>query len=227
MGDSTHQVTLTAPAAGCSGATPAGTPGKLEEKVAQTVHAAQAAAGQAASAVKETMHSATEAVTQAAESVAQTVDLSRHVQEHPWLAMGGSVALGFLAAQLLKSALQAAAPSGTAPSAAASSLWAGYLVQPSAQAAGGGTCARPAAAASTQEAAGMGQSFGELASWLGEHLGDVKGFATGSLMNYARALLTRGLDAVEEQLGQRGSPDQSRETPRPQQPTEPPQGAFH
>lgn len=46
--------------------------------------------------VTETMTSVRDAV----QSVSQTLDLRRHVQRHPWMAVGASFALGCLAARL-------------------------------------------------------------------------------------------------------------------------------
>jgi len=128
---------------------------------------------------------ATSAAQSAAQCAIQAVDIRGLVQDHPWLAVGGSIALGFLAAELLSA---------------------------SSRSAGG-------------EAKG-GKPLGELTSWLGEQLGGAKGFAAGSVMNYVHSLLARGLDAVEEGLKQ-GGPGESRDSARPQQPTEPVQQGAH
>ena len=56
--------------------------------------------------VSETMSSVKEAV----ETVSETLDFRQHVQDHPWIAVGGAVALGYLAATLLDRPSQRSAP---------------------------------------------------------------------------------------------------------------------
>jgi ElaB/YqjD/DUF883 family membrane-anchored ribosome-binding protein len=54
--------------------------------------------------VSETMQSTGDTmstVRQAVQSISQTLDISRHVQQHPWIAVGTSVAAGFVLSQLL------------------------------------------------------------------------------------------------------------------------------
>jgi ElaB/YqjD/DUF883 family membrane-anchored ribosome-binding protein len=80
----------------------------LEQRVAQTVD-------DAASTVQETVENVKETVS----SVKEAFSISRQVQEHPWLMIGGSAALGFVAGRLLVSLSERrdevprVAPSGT------------------------------------------------------------------------------------------------------------------
>lgn len=183
MGDSPHQVTQQE--AGTA-SEPEPRLQKLEEKLADTFHAAEAVACEATSAIKQTVQSATGSVKQAAQSVSRAVDLNGRVQEHPWLVVGGSVALGFLAAQLLK---ESSHPAPASP-------WLG----PGEQMGG----------AASGKSAGSGKSVGGLGAWLSEQLGEVKSFAASSIMNYVHALVVHGLDTLQEQVGQRGRWDEDR-----------------
>jgi ElaB/YqjD/DUF883 family membrane-anchored ribosome-binding protein len=206
-----HHETGTASAAGDSFQ-------KLHEEFASVVHTTTSAACEAVEAIKDTLESATAGIKDAAQSVSQAVDLHRQVQEHPWLVVGGSIALGFLAAQLLEGTEQAvsASPQMRSPPA-----------QPSSQEAGDGEArGAPSAESTSRESAGLGKSLGGLTTWLGEQLNEAKGFATTAIMNYVHSLVAHGLDTLQDQVGRQGGRDEGRETPRPQQPSEPLQGAH-
>jgi len=193
MGDATHPVMP--PQAADSPAR--GVTENLQERLSGAVHAAESAACGAAAAVKDT-----------AQSVAQAVDVRDFVQEHPWLAVGGSIALGFLASELLRA--------GARPASGGS--WAGSLYQPSPGS--GGEPGR------TPEAAAAGEPLGKMASWLGEQFDEFKSFAAGSIMNYVHSLVARGLESMEEGLRAQGGSDQSRDPQRPQQQNQPAQEAH-
>jgi len=92
----------------------------LEEQVASTVQVATAAVEETVQAVTDTVHKASESVENTIDKVSETVgstvdkvkeslDLSQHVQSHPWAMMGGAVAVGFLAGRFLPSASRVAA----------------------------------------------------------------------------------------------------------------------
>jgi len=66
-----------------------------EEKVAETVE-------NVTENVQQTVASVTNNVQQTVESVKQALDLSHHVREHPWLAVGGAVVVGYLAYGFLR-----------------------------------------------------------------------------------------------------------------------------
>jgi ElaB/YqjD/DUF883 family membrane-anchored ribosome-binding protein len=59
-------------------------------------------------AVEGTVDSVNQTMHDTVESVKQTFDLPRQVEHHPWLMMGGAVAVGFVAGRLLADAPQAA-----------------------------------------------------------------------------------------------------------------------
>jgi ElaB/YqjD/DUF883 family membrane-anchored ribosome-binding protein len=202
MGDSSHQVTQH------ETETASGTGDRLQEleaRIGNTVQAAESVAVQTVTTVKESVQAAAGSARQAAHSLAQTVDLDRQVQEHPWLVMGGSVALGFLAGQLLRECSHAA----SVAQATTGEQW-GAQTKESAE----------------QGAAGSGMSFGGLTTWLGQQLDEVKGFASSAVMNYAHALVARGLENLQEQLGQHGRGDGDRGSARSQTATEPRQGSL-
>jgi len=132
--------------------------GALETQVAGTVHSTRDAVGDAVGAVTETIR-----------TVSDTLDLPAQVQRHPWLVFGGSVALGVLAAQVLK---------GSAGSA---------IVE------------KAAAALRTQlnNDPGASPQSGETpvgtANWLDGQLGQLKTMAIAALTNYVRDMTSNGL----------------------------------
>jgi hypothetical protein len=132
-------------------------------------------------------------VKEAAQSLAQAADLHRQTQEHPWLVLGGSIALGFVAGQLLKESSH--------------------------------TRGAHASTSFGQGPASSGTSLGGLSAWLGQQLGEARGFAFSAIMNYAHAMLARGLDSIQEQLAQQARAGTDRGEPRPGTTTEPLQGA--
>lgn len=77
----------------------------LEQKVAGTVQQATNAVSEtvheAKEAVAETVETVKETVTSTVETVRETLDVRSHVRNHPWTAVGGSVAVGFLGGLLL------------------------------------------------------------------------------------------------------------------------------
>lgn len=84
---------------------------KLEElgnKVSHTVEKVTDTVENTVEAVTETAEQAAEAVTetaqQAAHAVRETLDIPSHIQNHPWLWLGGSLAVGYLAGRLMPSA---------------------------------------------------------------------------------------------------------------------------
>lgn len=96
----------------------------LEEKVTETVQTATATVAEATETVMETVQSATASVSGTVNSVTQAVqgtvdnvrssfegtvdsvknafDVTRQVEQHPWMMMAGAVAVGFLGAGLLE-----------------------------------------------------------------------------------------------------------------------------
>ena len=89
----------------------------LEHQVSETVQSTGTAVTATAEAVQETIEAVTGAVQDAVQSVSKAFDFPRQIERHPWIAVGGSFALGYLASELLNAPTTASA-SESAPSAA-------------------------------------------------------------------------------------------------------------
>jgi ElaB/YqjD/DUF883 family membrane-anchored ribosome-binding protein len=72
--------------------------GALENQVRETVSGATEAVSSTVEGVKEVVENVTETV----ESVTETFNVSKHVEKHPWLALGAALAAGFVVAQILE-----------------------------------------------------------------------------------------------------------------------------
>ena len=90
--------------------------GALESQVRDTV----AEAGEAVSATKEgvmdVVASVADTVTSVKESVKETFNISKHVEEHPWAALGVAVAAGAMGGFLLRSPKSSPASTNGHPS---------------------------------------------------------------------------------------------------------------
>jgi hypothetical protein len=73
----------------------------LEHQVSETVQSTGTAVNATVEAVQETVETVTEAARDTVQYVSRAFDFPRHVERHPWLALGGSVALGYWAAEFL------------------------------------------------------------------------------------------------------------------------------
>jgi ElaB/YqjD/DUF883 family membrane-anchored ribosome-binding protein len=148
----------------------------LEQKVVGTVEGATTAVSETVEAIKESVHDTVATVNATVKDSVDTVkdflDVPAHVQQHPWLMVGGSVAVGYCLGTLLAQnprARFAPAPSGPA--------W-----QPS---------NRISAPPSTSAPA-------EPSMWAAE-VTKLKGLALGVLFGAAREML---VSAVPEHLGE-------------------------
>ena len=72
--------------------------GALENQVRETVSGATDAVSSTVEGVKGVVETVSETV----ESVTETFNVSRQVEQHPWMAFGAAVAVGFVAAQVLE-----------------------------------------------------------------------------------------------------------------------------
>jgi ElaB/YqjD/DUF883 family membrane-anchored ribosome-binding protein len=79
---------------------------QLEQQVVETVQNTTSAVSDTVESVKEvvegTVESVQNAVEETTEAVKKTFDLRLQVENHPWLMLGGSVAVGFVAGRLLE-----------------------------------------------------------------------------------------------------------------------------
>ena len=88
----------------------------LEHQVSATVQSTGSAVNATVGAVQETVESVTGAVQDALHSVTNAFDIRQHIDKHPWLILGGSVVLGYLAADFLEeSAKRSSQRPGTSP----------------------------------------------------------------------------------------------------------------
>jgi ElaB/YqjD/DUF883 family membrane-anchored ribosome-binding protein len=172
----------------------------LEQQVVGTVQSATTAVTDTVESVKEavqeTVAMAKTSVHDTVEAVKDTFDISRQVREHPWLMMGGSVAVGFAGGYLLNRAASSAnrADLGGVPS--LSSL--GARSGPGRD--GGAALSRSeerssamAASASTRKGllTDLGQTFEK-------ELHQLKGLALGTLLSAVRDLVA---NSAPPQLG--------------------------
>jgi ElaB/YqjD/DUF883 family membrane-anchored ribosome-binding protein len=74
----------------------------LEEHVASTVHSTTDAVTGTVENVKEAVEETVDTVSESVAQVKEAFDITRQVQEHPWLIMGGAVVVGYLGARLLE-----------------------------------------------------------------------------------------------------------------------------
>lgn len=82
--------------------------GALGQKISGTVDTVSDVVEETASAVAETVENVTETAEEAVEAVKETFNIPKQFDRHPWLFVGGSIALGFVGGKLLFSAQQRA-----------------------------------------------------------------------------------------------------------------------
>lgn len=87
----------------------------LEHQVTQTVQSTGTAVNATVASVQETVETVTGAIQDAVKSVSNALDVQRQFDRHPWLILGGSVVLGYLAAEFFSAPTAASdPPPGTA-----------------------------------------------------------------------------------------------------------------
>jgi hypothetical protein len=74
-----------------------GMAGDLQHQVSETVQSTGRAVTASAEAMQESVETITEAVHDMVRSVSNAFELRRHVETHPWISLGGSLLLGYLA----------------------------------------------------------------------------------------------------------------------------------
>ena len=73
----------------------------LEQQVSDTVQNTGTAMTATAESVQDTVQTLSNAIRHTVDSVTNGMDLSRQIERHPWLVIGGCVALGYVASGLL------------------------------------------------------------------------------------------------------------------------------
>jgi uncharacterized protein YoxC len=157
----------------------------LENKVTDTVQSTSNSVSETVAAVKETVDSVTDSVQGAMHSVGDALDLGLQTDRHPWIVMGGSVALGFLAVRLLQSATKKSngKPRRTKPRPAQP-----FLRTRVGERNGHKAVETPAVETGHEEASGTNKP-----SWFKEELSRLKGVAIGALMGVVRDMVFRNL----------------------------------
>ncbi len=135
--------------------------------VKDTVESVQGTMENVTGAVGDAVENVKEGFVGAAEAVRDTFDLPRQVDRHPWLMMGGAVAVGFTAGKLLGHAPRVARYVGRAAET-------------------GGRMAGSALSAAGSAASTAGSWLGSLEHMFGPELGRVKELALGTLLGVVR-----------------------------------------
>jgi ElaB/YqjD/DUF883 family membrane-anchored ribosome-binding protein len=153
----------------------------VKESIAGTVEAVTGTVGDTVETVTESVHSAVDSVT-------EFFNVPHQVERHPWLMMGGSVLLGYLAGRLLtprRSRSRAEAPATLTAAA----------YHPSAAFMHGAEASRPQEPRREEPAAPSEDKHEGLLSHLGERfggeLGKLKGMAIGTLLGAARDMVSQ------------------------------------
>jgi len=181
--------------------------GALENQVRETVSGATDAVSSTVEGVKDVVSSVSETV----ETVTETFNVSKQVEQHPWMALGAAVATGFVVAQVFGRSSEPApgAPQpGSTPS--SSSSWFSSSAQPA-------TGAPQPQQEQRREGPGVVDSLKSMLPDMGDVMNtvvsSVGGMAVGSLMGLIREFATQGLpqewhgdvtkliDQVTSQLG--------------------------
>jgi len=81
----------------------------VTSKVRTTADAVTGTVEAVKGAVEDTVQSVSESVENVKETVKETFDLHHQMEEHPWLMLGGGVAVGYFGSRLLESGVGAAA----------------------------------------------------------------------------------------------------------------------
>ncbi len=103
----------------------------LEHQIVETVQGATSAMTETVENVKEAVHDTVSevksTVNETVDTVKSTFDIPHHFRRHPWLMLGGAVAVGYLASRILDRVLESRTPA-IPPSRAAASTTAGAPV---------------------------------------------------------------------------------------------------
>jgi len=163
---------------------------KLGKQTVETVSEVASSVSETVEAVQETVQTVTGSVQETVEDVKGFFDLPSQVDRHPWLMVGGSVVVGYLAGSVL------VPPSRQSYAPAAASM-AGSTTY------GDSEPRRPEYSASSSASQGWGsqRSSSQGTSWLssiakalGPSLEQLKGLALGTTLGIARDVLTKGLE---------------------------------
>jgi ElaB/YqjD/DUF883 family membrane-anchored ribosome-binding protein len=160
------------------------------DSVKGTMDNVTGAVGDAVDGVKDTFEGAAEGVRHtfegAADAVRNAFDLPKQVDHHPWLMMGGAVAVGFVAGKLLDHAPAVARYVGQAAQAS------GHMAESALSAAG---------SAASSAASTTGGLLGSLERMFGPEMGRIKELALGALGGVIRDVVIQAApESMSRQL---------------------------
>jgi len=148
----------------------------LEDQVLDTVHEVTNTVSSTVRGVTETVDSVTEDIKESVQAVKHSLNVSEKVREHPWIALGGAFATGFVGAMLL-------GPSSRRRS-SSQPMSSGY--ETNRETNGKAAAARPTSTQASYQAPQEAEPSSGLTSLLGtaasEALETVKSMAVGTLM---------------------------------------------
>mgnify|MGYP002778095462 CR=1 FL=1 len=158
----------------------------LERQVADTVK-------DTAQTVAETVHTATEAVdktvttvSDTVEAVTETFNIRGHIERHPWIAFGGAVLIGYLAASAFSGRRRSSSSRYEAPSPAP---------RPTPESSSGSSENKPSHGLDAQTVGSP--------STLNKVFDQIKGLAIGSAVGLGGQILTAAVpDTVRDQVGE-------------------------
>jgi len=167
--------------------------GALETQVRETVSGATEAVSSTVEGVKDVVSSVTETV----ESVTETFNVSKQVEQHPWMALGAAVATGFVVAQVLGRSGNGHVAAGAPPGPPAPPAPSHHVTAQ----AGAPTPAQPAHPAPQQhEEHGIMHSLEsmlpDMKGVMGTLATSLGGMAVGGLMGLIREMASRELPAA-------------------------------
>ena len=181
----------------------------LEQQIVETVQGATSAVTDTVENVKDAVHDTVsevkETVHETVDSVKSTFDIQQQVQRHPWLMLGGAVAVGFLAGRLLGRLLEqpapayAAAPPPPPPPAET-------FARPASRAHGSNGHRRDGNGAANgghqPQAQAKAEEAGGLTAMFGKEIDQFKKMAIGTTMGLVRDLVTEKVpEPVRPDLG--------------------------
>jgi len=151
----------------------------VEELVASTVKETTEAVSNTVETVTSTVENVTNTVTDSVESVTESVkkafDFSGYVDEHPWLVLGGGVALGYALGSLFPARHSRASYSGGSPAPASPSYSQG------------------AASYTSSQEPSSGGMFSSVLEGLGPVVDRLKGLAIGTAASVIGEMLVKNL----------------------------------
>jgi len=85
----------------------------LEKQVSETVKETTDTVSETVDTASNTVQKTVEAISSTVETVKETFDIPAHIQNHPWMAMGGAVAVGYVLGSLFPGHQQTVATPAT------------------------------------------------------------------------------------------------------------------